>query len=63
MAAFCEDAVKVAVFSTKPYDQHFINAANDAAGSPYEIVYFDAHLNDATATLAKRGSRCLSVRQ
>jgi D-lactate dehydrogenase len=53
MTAFCEDAVKVAVFSTKLYDEHFINAANDAAGSPHEILYFEAHLNAATATLAE----------
>lgn len=44
--------MKVAVFSAKPYDRSFLDAANTCAGGPHIIVYFDAHLDDATAALA-----------
>ena len=45
--------MKIAVFSTKPYDCQFLDAANAAAGAPHEIEYFQAHLDQATAALAK----------
>lgn len=44
--------MKVAVFSTKRYDREFLDAANAAAGSPHELLYFEPHLEPATAPLA-----------
>ena len=45
--------MKAAVFSTKPYDRTFLDAANTAAGKPHELAFFDAHLEVSTATLAQ----------
>lgn len=42
--------MKVAVFSTKSYDQQFLEAANAAYG--YELAFFEAPLNHNTAILA-----------
>lgn len=42
--------MKVAVFSTEPYDRTFLNAAN--ANANHELVYFDVRLEPKTATLA-----------
>jgi len=44
--------MKVAVFSAKPYDREFLDAANVAAGTPHELRYFEAHLDAGTAALA-----------
>ncbi len=44
--------MKVAVFSTKSYDREFLDAANTAAHSPHELVYFEAKLEPHTAALA-----------
>lgn len=44
--------MKVAVFSAKPYDRSFLNAANDAAGRPHDIAFFEAHLLPSTVSLA-----------
>jgi len=44
--------MKLAVFSAKPYDRQFLSAANEAAGGPHQIDYFEAHLDSATARLA-----------
>lgn len=44
--------MKVAVFSTEPYDRKFLDAANAAAGAPHELVYFDVRLEPKTAPLA-----------
>jgi len=44
--------MKVAVFSTEPYDRKFLDTANAAAGSPHELVYFDVRLEPKTALLA-----------
>ncbi|GAB4134506.1 MAG: 2-hydroxyacid dehydrogenase [Cyanobacteria bacterium J069] len=44
--------MKVAVFSTEPYDRQFLTAANAAAGAPHELVYFDVRLELKTAVLA-----------
>jgi D-lactate dehydrogenase len=46
--------VKVAVYSTKPYDRQFLDAAN-AAGR-HELRYLDCTLTVATAALAKGSS-------
>jgi D-lactate dehydrogenase len=42
--------VRVAVFSTKPYDQRFLAAANQAAG--HQMVYFEPRLLQETSPLA-----------
>lgn len=44
--------MKVAVFSAKPYDRQFLSAANEATDDPHDIEYFEAHLSQATASLA-----------
>lgn len=41
----------VAVFSTKPYDRHFLDAAN--ASARHELVYFEPRLTIETAALAR----------
>jgi D-lactate dehydrogenase len=43
--------MRVAVFSTKPYDRHFLEAANAAYG--HDLVYFEARLNAETVPLAE----------
>ncbi len=43
--------MRVAVFSTKPYDRKYLDAANTTSG--HELVYFDVHLNDQTCLLAE----------
>ena len=43
--------MKVAVFSTKPYDKTFLTIANGAYG--HDLHFFEAHLNAQTAILAK----------
>lgn len=43
--------MKVAVFSTKPYDRSSLDGANTKHG--HELVYFDARLSAATAPLAR----------
>ncbi len=42
--------MKVAIFSTKPYDQRFLEAAN--AHAAHELVFLEDRLNARTATLA-----------
>ena len=42
--------MRVAVFSTKPYDQRFLQAANAAAA--YELVFLEERLNERTADFA-----------
>ncbi|MGI0485940.1 2-hydroxyacid dehydrogenase [Pantanalinema rosaneae CENA516] len=44
--------MRVAVFSTKPYDREFLEAANTIAGHKHEFTYFEARLTKDTATLA-----------
>lgn len=44
--------MKVAVFSAKAYDRSYLDAANQAAGTPHEIAYFEAHLRPSTVALA-----------
>lgn len=42
--------MKVAVFSTKPYDREYLDRSNAAHG--HELTFFDAHLGRETAILA-----------
>lgn len=44
--------MKVAVFSSKSYDRSFLTEANQAAGSPHELLFFEAHLSRSTVSLA-----------
>ena len=44
--------MKVAVFSTKPYDETFLSRANDEAHE-HELTFLETRLNEATAALAK----------
>jgi D-lactate dehydrogenase len=43
----------VVVFSTKPYDRQFLEAANAAAGNPHRLTFLEARLSVETAALAK----------
>lgn len=45
--------MKVAFFSTKPYDRQFFDEANAAAGHPHRFLYLEAHLNLKTVPLAE----------
>ena len=51
--------MKVAVFSSKPYDRAFLAAANKG-GARHELVFFDVRLTEATAALAS-GFAAVSV--
>jgi len=42
----------IAVFSTKPYDRHFLDAANQEAGAPHVLTYLEPRLSAETAVLA-----------
>jgi D-lactate dehydrogenase len=42
--------MKVAVFSTKPYDRRFLDAANATAG--HELIYLEERLNSRSAPFA-----------
>jgi len=44
--------MKVAVFSTKPYDRQFLNAANSLLETPHELTFFEPRLTIETAPLA-----------
>lgn len=43
--------MKIAVFSTKPYDKEYLSAAN--ADGRHELVFFEAHLEPQTCRLAE----------
>jgi len=45
--------MKVAVFSAEPYDREFLDAANQAAQSVHELVYFGTRLELQTVPLAE----------
>ena len=45
--------MRIAVFSTKPYDRRFLEAANAAAGGEREFTWIEARLDAATARLAE----------
>ncbi len=44
--------MKVAVFSSKPYDRRFLPAANEAAGRPHVLTFLEPRLTAETAVLA-----------
>lgn len=44
--------MQIAVFSTHSYDRRFLAAANDAAGSPHELVFHESRLTAQSAPLA-----------
>lgn len=43
--------MKISVFSTKPYDRHFLNAAG--RGSSHDLTYVDTRLTQETVALAQ----------
>jgi D-lactate dehydrogenase len=45
--------MRTAVFSTKPYDKQFLDAANQQAGHPHELIYLEPRLTADTARLAE----------
>lgn len=45
--------MQVAVFSARSYDRQFLTAANEAAGSLHDLVFFNARLAADTAALAR----------
>ncbi len=54
--------MQVAVFSTKPYDRRFLDAANAAGGAKHRLVYLEARLSPETAVLARgAGAICAFV--
>lgn len=54
--------MKVAVFSTKPYDREFLDAANRALPTPHRLVYLEPRLSEETAVLADGAAAvCLFV--
>jgi len=50
--------MKIAVFSTKPYDRRFLDAANSEAG--HELVFLDSRLSRETAAAAS-GAQAVCV--
>jgi D-lactate dehydrogenase len=54
--------MQVAVFSTKPYDRRFLDAANEAAGGHHRLLYLEPRLSPETAVLARgAGTVCAFV--
>jgi D-lactate dehydrogenase len=52
----------IAVFSAKPYDRRFLDAANAAAGGRHRLTYHEARLSDETAVLVQgAGALCAFV--
>lgn len=45
--------MKVAVFSTKPYDHEFLTRANSTLAQPHELVFHETQLNPQSALLAQ----------
>ena len=45
--------MKVAVFSTEPYDRKFLEEANHSEKIGHEFTYFEARLEAKTAALAE----------
>lgn len=45
--------MKVAVFSTKPYDREFLTSANSALAQPHEFIFHEAQLSLHSALLAQ----------
>ncbi len=54
--------MQVAVFSTKPYDRAFLQAANRARATPHRLVFLEPRLSAETALLADGAAAvCLFV--
>lgn len=52
--------MKLALYSTKPYDEAFFRRANE--GHEHDLSFFETHLNEATAPLAQgSGAVCAFV--
>src|SRR5688572_15576537 len=47
-----EKPMRMAVFSSKPYDREFLEAANARAGAPHQLSFLEARLSLETASLA-----------
>ena len=45
--------MRIAVFSTKPYDRRYLDAANEAVGSPHEMTFLEPRLAADTARFAE----------
>ena len=45
--------MQVVVFSAKPYDRQFLDAANTAGGGKHQLTYLEARLSPETAPLAQ----------
>src|SRR4029079_5178893 len=45
--------MRIAVFSTKPYDTIFLERANVAQPRPHDLVFFDSRLGPDTTALAQ----------
>ena len=45
--------MRIAVYSTKPYDRRYLDAANEAVGSPHEMTYLEPRLSSETARFAE----------
>lgn len=41
--------MKIAIFSTRPYDRQFLDTANTAAGLPHELSYYEYRLDSQSA--------------
>ncbi|TCM21729.1 D-lactate dehydrogenase [Novosphingobium sp. PhB165] len=50
--------MKIAVFSTRPYDREFLEQANEATGGRHAFSWYESRLNVTTADLA-RGHDCI----
>jgi D-lactate dehydrogenase len=51
--------MRLAVFSSKPYDRHFLGRVNEEERFGHELAFFDARLEEATVRLAT-GSPAIS---
>lgn len=45
--------MKIAVFSTKPYDREFLTSANECLEKPHQLEFHDAQLNTNASLLAQ----------
>ena len=44
--------MQIVVFSTRPYDRHFLEEANQAAGAPHRLNFHEARLDAHSAAIA-----------
>ncbi|WP_370326024.1 2-hydroxyacid dehydrogenase [Euzebya sp.] len=45
--------MRIAVFSTKPYDRTYLTATNERMGSPHQLTFYEPRLTPQTAALAE----------